>query len=191
VPSLLSQIQTGGILPVHIRPAQVQDLKELVEVLSHSFHQSAALSSWLSPLLKLGISEDIRSRLQAKNPHYRCFVAILKIPDQDSKIVGTVEVSLRHRLLFKVSAPYIANLAVAKDYRRQGIARKLLLQCEKTVQEWGFSELSLHVLENNLAAQELYFQDGYRLDRVENGLGSWLFSQPRQFFLKKHWSGGT
>jgi ribosomal protein S18 acetylase RimI-like enzyme len=168
----------------------VQDLKELVEILSHSFHQSVALSSWLSPLLKLGISEDIRSRLQTKNPHYRCFVAILEIPAQGSKIVGTVEVSLRHRLLFTVSAPYIANLAVAQEYRRQGIARKLLLQCEQTAQDWGFSELSLHVLENNLAAQELYFQDGYRLDTVENSLGSWLFNQPRQFYLKKHWGGG-
>lgn len=169
-------------MSIQIRLAEAQDLKELVEVLTYSFHSGSTLVSWFYPLVKLGISEDIRTRLQSRNPHYRCFAASLTTTHI---IVGTVEISVRHRLLLAESMPYVANLAVSKEYRRQGIARQLLVKCEQIAQEWGFKQLTLHVLEDNMAAQELYFSHGYRLDRVEHTLNSWLFNQPRQLFLKK------
>lgn len=82
--------------------------------------------------------------------------------------------------------PYISNLAVRKSYRRQGVARQLLLACERTSLEWGFPDLYLHVLENNHQARQLYLKAGYQLRQVEPSYSAWLFGQPKRLFLQKH-----
>jgi len=61
----------------------------------------------------------------------------------------------------------------------------LLSNCEETAREWGFSEIYLHVLENNHAARQLYYQAGYRLQQVDWNWTGWLFGQPRRLFLRK------
>ncbi|MFN9261314.1 GNAT family N-acetyltransferase, partial [Microcystis sp.] len=81
--------------------------------------------------------------------------------------------------------PYISNLAVSPDRRRAGLARRLLLKCEQIAREWGFEELSLHVLDNNLAAQSLYLSSGYRLQKTDGWLINRLFNRPQKLFLHK------
>ena len=76
-------------------------------------------------------------------------------------------------------------MAVSSSYRRQGIAKQLLLKCEKVAEEWNCELLHLHVLEDNLAAKQLYLTNGYRSQRVENSLQSWLFKKPRRLLLEK------
>jgi ribosomal protein S18 acetylase RimI-like enzyme len=68
---------------VAIRAARSQDLNDLAEVLVQSFHPPVGLMSWVYPLLKLGIYEDLRSRLQSKSPHYLCLAAV--VPQQQGK----------------------------------------------------------------------------------------------------------
>ncbi|WP_245927718.1 GNAT family N-acetyltransferase [Aphanothece hegewaldii] len=170
-----------------IRIAQPRDLKELVEVLSRSFYPSQTTMLGIQPLLRLGITEDIRGRIRSEKPNYRCLVAFTTpttFPNTPRTLVGTVELALRNQVMAK-QIPYISNLAVIPEYRRQGIARQLLLRCERIAREWGFKELSLHVLENNLAAQQLYFSNGYKLQKIEHSLSSWLFKQPKRLFLAK------
>lgn len=170
-----------------IRTAQPKDLKELVEVLSRSFYTPQTTILGIQPLLRLGITEDVRGRLRSDKPNYRCLVACLTpttFPAATGTLVGTVELALRNQMMAK-QIPYISNLAVVPEYRRQGIARQLLLRCERIALEWGFKELSLHVLENNLAAQQLYFSNGYQLQKIEHSLSSWLFKQPKRLFLAK------
>lgn len=102
-------------------------------------------------------------------------------------LMGTVELGPRHPLLWYSGRRqlYLSNLAVACAYRRRGVAQSLLRACEEIARDWGFSELYLHVLENNLAARRLYRKLGYRLEQVDCGLSQWLLAQPRQFLLKK------
>ena len=74
---------------------------------------------------------------------------------------------------------YIANLAVKKIYRRQGVAEKLLSKVIETAKENNLSFVSLEVRESNTPAIKLYekFQftkqgvrkDFYRSPK-ENGL---------------------
>lgn len=170
-----------------IRTAQPKDLKELVEVLSRSFYKPQTTILGIQPLLRLGITEDIRGRLRSDKPNYRCLVAFstpTTFPTAPPTLVGTVELALRNQMMAK-QIPYISNLAIIPEYRRQGIAKQLLLKCERIALEWGFKELSLHVLENNLAAQQLYFSNGYQLQKIEHSLSSWLFKQPKRLFLAK------
>jgi ribosomal protein S18 acetylase RimI-like enzyme len=180
-----------GSAPVIIRTVELKDLKGLADVLTHSFHPPQGFLYWIHPLLKLGIYEDLRSRLRSGSPHYRCLVAsrlINPVSDGKEEIVGTVEISLRCSgswLMGSRDRPYISNLAVSNAYRRQGIARKLLLKCEQVALEWGFPEISLHVLDDNERAKHLYFSSGYRLHRIESSLGSWFLNSPKRLLLNK------
>jgi ribosomal protein S18 acetylase RimI-like enzyme len=190
-----STVETGstiGNVQLVIRAALPKDLKPLTQVLSESFHPSQGMMAWVSPLLKLGIYEDLRTRLHQDNPHYLCLVAsITNTSAHYEDIVGTAELSLRSNFSWfseseEQNYPYISNLAVKPACRRQGVARQLLLCCEQTAINWGFNQVALHVLENNDQAQQLYFNNGYQLHRLESTLGSLLFKQPRRLFLNKY-----
>jgi len=175
-----------------IRTAQAQDLTTLAEILADSFHPRTGIMGWAYPMLRLGIYEDLRNRLRSTSPHYVCLIAVAAVStltDSREELAGTVEIALRSTPSWQsrgTQYPYISNLAVKKSCRRQGVARQLLLACERTSLEWGFSDIYLHVLENNHQARQLYLKAGYQLRQVEPSYSAWLFGQPKRLFLHKH-----
>ncbi|MEC4891625.1 MAG: GNAT family N-acetyltransferase [Oscillatoria sp. PMC 1051.18] len=187
-----STLKADGLF---IRAARQGDLHGLASVLAESFHSQSGSLGWTYPILKLGIYEDLRTRLRSCSPHYLCLVAIATGTDsaKSEQIVGTVEMALRSDSWFDPDSAhlYISNLAVSESYRRQGIARRLLAGCDRTAMEWGFNDLYLHVLENNARARQLYHRCGYRLQQVESSLGTWLFQRPRRLFLHKYLKSTT
>ena len=175
-----------------IRTAQAQDLTTLAEILADSFHPRTGIMGWAYPMLRLGIYEDLRNRLRSTSPHYVCLIAVAAVStvtDSREELAGTVEIALRSTPSWQsrgTQYPYISNLAVKKSCRRQGVARQLLLACERTSLEWGFSDIYLHVLENNHQARQLYLKSGYQLHLVEPSYSSWLLGRPKRLFLHKH-----
>ena len=164
---------------------------------------------WVYPLLKAGIHEDLRSRLLTRGPHYACLAAVRTdapsritpaevgrsphaalgfVNQRDEVILGTVEVALKTPPLLQPWLSkyiYISNLAVKADCRRRGVAQRLLQTCERVALDWGFTDLYLHVLENNHTARRLYWKAGYRLQRIDVNPFSLMLGQPRQLFLRK------
>ena len=191
------QQQTPELSGCSIRVAASNDLTQLADILAMSFHSREGFVEWVYPVLRLGIYEDLKNRLRSKTEHYICLVAELVSPDQgtqnyrshrDQCIKGTIEMALRSRFSWQIpnsDYPYLSNLAVHPEHRRQGVAQKLLSNCEETAKEWGFSEIYLHVLENNHPARQLYYQAGYRLQQVDWNWTCWVFGQPRRLFLRK------
>jgi ribosomal protein S18 acetylase RimI-like enzyme len=170
-----------------VRPATVQDARPLADVLTYSFHRYSGLRGLLVPILRLGVYEDLCHRLRQPKPQHMCFAACLR-ENRCSVVVGTVEVSVRYlrtQAIAPIKSPYISNLAVNPDYRRLGVARRLPQRCETQVRHWNYSNLALHVLENNEAAKQLYLRSGYGVQQVENSLNSWLLNRPRRLFLQK------
>lgn len=181
----------GGVSHITIRTAQVSDLTTLAEILADSFHPQTGIMRWAYPMVRLGIYEDLRNRLRSTSPHYVCLVAIAAVSTvagSREELAGTVEIALRPPSWQPRSSqyPYISNLAVKKSCRRQGVARQLLLACERTSLEWGFQDLYLHVLENNHQARQLYLKTGYQLRQVEPSYSAWLLGRPKRLFLHKH-----
>ena len=181
------------VLPFFGRTVRQPDLFYLAEILASSFHSQDGTFGWLYPLLRVGIYEDLRSRLHTPKRHYACLVAVL--PDSrnidpmvNDRLIGTVEISLRRHSLNPFSGSrylYLSNLAVQDDYRRQGVAKHLLKTCERVALDWGFSDLYLHVLENNHRARRLYWKAGYRLKSIDTNPVGWILGRPRQLLLRK------
>ncbi len=197
-----SSISRWLVSDVAVRRATSQDLRTLSEILAASFHETQGWRTWLLPLIRLGIYEDLRHRLRDRHHPHACLVAIDgdrprlvqgrdgAFLDRDDQLLGTVELSLKSTpatmwQMNGLSYPYISNLAVRPQARRCGVARQLLAACEQTALEWGFRDVYLHVLDNNLPARALYTQLGYRIRRVEITWGASWFGQPRQLFLSK------
>ena len=172
-----------------IRAAQVEDLNTLAEILADSFHVQQGIFGWAYPLLRLGIYEDLRTRLRSNSPDRICLVALNRAGKAAGDIVGTVEMGLRSTDPFaraRSRYPYLSNLAVSRSDRRRGVAKQLLQKCERVALEWRFQDLYLHVLENNHHARQLYFNLGYQLHKVDSNWDNWLLGKPRQLFLHKH-----
>jgi ribosomal-protein-alanine N-acetyltransferase len=84
------------------------------------------------------------------NPASRCWVAEL-----DGKVVAMIVVWLI------VSEAHVATIATHPDFRRQGIAERLLSHALRYLMEEGAVSSFLEVRESNAAAQAMYRKFGY------------------------------
>jgi ribosomal-protein-alanine acetyltransferase len=84
------------------------------------------------------------------NPASRCWVA-----EFDGKIVGMIVVWLI------IDEAHVATLATHPDFRRRGIAKKLLAHTLRLMMDEGAHSSFLEVRESNFAAQEMYRKFGY------------------------------
>lgn len=186
-------------LELTVEPAQIEDTRAISLLLAKSFYSFPEFASWIYPFLQFTINEDIRHRLRSRSPHYCCLVAKLApkngqffahqvtANDSNSTVVGTIEIALRSPSLWStgVQYPYISNLAVAENYRRLGIGKRLLAMCEKFTLDWGYSEMRLHVLDNNDVAKQLYCNSGYQISQIEANWSSMWFDYSPRLLLKK------
>jgi ribosomal-protein-alanine N-acetyltransferase len=84
------------------------------------------------------------------NPASRCWVA-----EVDGKLVGMIVAWLI------VDEVHVATIATHPDFRRQGIAKKLLSYALQHLSIEGAQSSFLEVRASNLAAQEMYRKFGY------------------------------
>lgn len=183
---------SSNLLNLSIRAAQLKDLAALVELLSDSFYPNVGFMRWFLPLMRVGVYEDLRYRLRSSASDYVCLVAVILPSTYETPttrdLVGTVEITFRSTSPFQFRSlpyPYLSNLAVYSDVRRQGTAQKLLGACESIALEGGFQDLYLHVLEDNHQARRLYEKVGYQVMQAEPLWRGWLFQQPRKLLLHK------
>jgi [ribosomal protein S18]-alanine N-acetyltransferase len=77
------------------------------------------------------------------------------VADLDGKIVGMIVVWLI------IDEAHVATLATHPDFRRRGIAKKLLAHALRHLMGDGARSSFLEVRESNIAAQEMYRKFGY------------------------------
>ena len=167
---------------IAIRLATLDDIAALATLLVKSFHPPQNWLMWSYPFLRLGISEDLRLRLRSDNTTYRCLIAVTL---ENQEIIGTAEIALKHWFYRPRMTAYISNLAVSPSHRRLGVAKQLLQRCQMVAEQWHCQRVSLHVLENNLAAQSLYQDAGFRCQGNEGSWRSWLWQKPRRLLWEK------
>ena len=92
------------------------------------------------------------------NPASRSWVA-----EVDGRIIGMIVAWLF------VDEAHIATLATHPDFRRQGIAKQLLIHALRFMRDEGAASSFLEVRESNTAAQELYREIGFEEAGVRKG----------------------
>jgi ribosomal protein S18 acetylase RimI-like enzyme len=186
-----------------IRRAIQDDLPQLTDLLTSSFYRRTGWMGWAYPVVKLGIQEDLKQRINAKKPHYLCLTAVEAAtqtslpntgPDHPANsggggsLAGTLELSERQSWPWQALSPryiYLSNLAVRVDLRRRGIALSLLVYAEQMALNWQFTDLYLHVMEDNVQARKLYRKAGFSLFHAEETPYSWLGLQARRLLMHK------
>ncbi|URR34363.1 GNAT family N-acetyltransferase [Thermosynechococcus sp. HN-54] len=165
---------------IEIRAAEVTDLPSVAQLVALSFHPGGGWQALWRSFVQLGIEQDLRDRWQRERPHYHCWLAVLSTGTA-ALCVGSVEVQLRE--IKGEPKPYLSNLAVHPHYRRRGIGRRLLHTVEGGLCA-TYSDLYLHVLAHNQAAQQLYACCGFEV--VEEGFTFW---GERKLLLRKSLAG--
>jgi GNAT superfamily N-acetyltransferase len=84
------------------------------------------------------------------------------------------------------SEAYIERLVISPDFRRQGMARRLLAAAEDLARDAGKTSVGLHVSGNNLSALRLYEGEGYEEVSRQRSLLTGYFLNIRDWlYLKK------
>jgi len=122
---------------LNVRKMTVEDIPAVVELDQKSFSLP-----WPERSFRFELTD---------NPASRCWVA-----EVDGKIVGMIVVWLI------VDEAHVATLATHPDFRRHGIAKKLLSHALRYLIYEGAQSSFLEVRESNIAAQEMYRQFGYQ-----------------------------
>jgi GNAT superfamily N-acetyltransferase len=112
---------------------------------------------------------EFRSRYAGRTRPGQAELVICQLPDT-GEITGCagIEVSpipynndLKSTKTY--NGPLMSNLAVSKQFRRKGIAEKLVKEVERIVRiEWGYDDCYLYVEERNKAGVKLYQKLGYK-----------------------------
>ena len=85
---------------------------------------------------------------------------MLLIALEDRKIIGYLI------LYFVLEDGEIARIAVADEYRRKGVAGKMLRELALLCRENGVNRLMLDVRESNEAARAFYVKQGFEIDGI-------------------------
>lgn len=121
---------------MNIRRMTLDDLAQVVAIDKVSFSLP-----WPERSFRFEITE---------NPASRAWVA-----EEDGKIVGAIVAWLL------VDEAHIATIATHPDFRRQGIASKLLIRTLQSMMNEGALTSVLEVRESNSAAQGMYRKFGF------------------------------
>ena len=92
-----------------------------------------------------------------RNPDALLWVAVVKLPDNGSKVVGVIDIWLI------LDEAHIATLAVHPDYRGRKIGARLLIKVLGEAVDRGASRAMLEVRASNQIAQALYKNYGFKV----------------------------
>ena len=86
----------------------------------------------------------------------------------DGKVLGFAEIDGRPtKKENEAPRPYMCNLAVCPKWRRKGIAKELVWQCEQKALKWGKTDMYLKVRKANDAATNMYKDLGYEVQSIK------------------------
>ncbi len=186
----MNQLTIRGQLATVSRAKQ-RDAQAIAYLLTESFHPNPGWWGWTHGWLRAGLVQDIEQRFTRSAHPYTCLIATVS-----GTVIATVEVAQRsipgEWWQSMPSDPlYISNMAVAPQWRRQGIARVLLQAVEHVALEWHCPQLYLHVMADNLAASQLYTNLGYHPPRLEKTWAFFPTGSHRKVLLHKSLTSST
>ncbi|XP_074362505.1 GCN5-related N-acetyltransferase 7, chloroplastic [Apium graveolens] len=78
---------------------------------------------------------------------------------------------------------YISNVCVAEELYRNGLGYSLVTESKRVAEDWGISDLYVHVAFDNEAAKNLYIKTGFVHENDEPAWQARFLDRPRRILL--------
>ena len=140
-------------IPVKIRQATTSDISAMNEL----FRKDLGYE---------GCTLEIVEKQFTGLDNSREAVFVAEAGDDSGHIAGVIHVE-KYNVLYFPTMANILGLAVAADFRRQGIGSALLKQAEEWARENGASSIRLNSGESRKQAHEFYRTQGYTDDKKQ------------------------
>ncbi|PIA46105.1 hypothetical protein AQUCO_01600402v1 [Aquilegia coerulea] len=88
-----------------------------------------------------------------------------------------------------IGRAYLSNVCVAKELQNNGVGSKLVAKSKKVAQEWGITDLYVHVAVDNEPARKLYLRSGFTYEDDEPAWQARFLDRPRRILLWTDVSG--
>ncbi|XP_010265289.1 PREDICTED: uncharacterized protein LOC104603058 isoform X2 [Nelumbo nucifera] len=78
---------------------------------------------------------------------------------------------------------YLSNVCVAKELHRNGVGYAVVAKAKELSQEWGITDLYVHVAIDNEPARKLYIKSGFVYENDEPAWQARFLDRPRRILL--------
>ena len=149
-------------IPVKIRQATTSDIPAMNEL----FRKDLGYEECTVEIVEKQFAGLDNSREAVFLAETECTGAHNDTPDSRSRIAGVIHVE-KYNVLYFPTMANILGLAVAADYRRQGIGSALLRRAEEWAHENGAYSMRLNSGESRKQAHDFYRAQGYTDDKKQ------------------------
>ncbi|KAG9148345.1 hypothetical protein Leryth_012299, partial [Lithospermum erythrorhizon] len=170
----------------YLAEREFEALKERVAGTRTGFRRVSCINATL-PLSQVSdVSDDLCT--SCKVSHYR----------GDQVVVGSLDINQCIRLPDEITGmrpkgigadfarAYLSNVCVARELQRNGLGHALIAKSKTVAEEWGISDLYVHVAVDNEAAKNLYKKSGFIYESDEPAWQARYLDRPRRILL---WMG--
>lgn len=144
------QIEQHGF---YIRKGLFRDLRCVADLMMDAFYSDKSIMYHYHRMLEL---DRVQNNFPYDSSKHEYYVAC----SPDGKVIGFVDIDARPSARKDAPPrPYLSDLAVSTEWRRKGIASRLVEQCEARSRQMGKSKMYLRVEQNNDAALRMYCEN--------------------------------
>ncbi|KAE8056809.1 hypothetical protein FH972_013546 [Carpinus fangiana] len=167
----------------YLAEREFEALKERVAGKREGFRRVSCINATL-PLSQISnFSDDLCSECKfSDNGEDRVVVGTLdlnqciSLPDE---IIGMKPEGIGADFL----RAYLSNVCVAKELHRNGLGYWLVAKSKIIAQDWGITDLYVHVAVDNEAAKNLYMKSGFVYENDEPAWQARFLDRPRRLLL--------
>ncbi|XWS70900.1 hypothetical protein CRYUN_Cryun03dG0089800 [Craigia yunnanensis] len=114
---------------------------------------------------------------------------------EDRVVVGTLDLNLCLWLPEEIAGTkpegieadfaraYLSNVCVARELHRNGLGYEIVTKSKIVAEEWGITDLYVHVAVDNEPAKNLYMKSGFILENEEPAWQARFLDRPRRILL--------
>ncbi|KAI3444093.1 hypothetical protein Pfo_000758 [Paulownia fortunei] len=170
----------------YLAEREFEALKERVAGKRKGFRRVSCINATLPVSLLLNVSDDL------------CASCKFSQNGEDRVVVGTLDLNQCISLPDEITGmkpkgigadfarAYISNVCVAKELHRNGLGYELIAESKRVAEDWGISDLYVHVAVDNEPAKNLYMKSGFTLESDEPAWQARFLDRPRRLLL---WTG--